>query len=70
MLGILALLSALLAGHAMAVSKTRSWIHVVGFALVMAITVYVILDLEYPRLGFIRIDAADQVLIELRQSMN
>jgi hypothetical protein len=31
--------------------------------------VFVILDLEYPRRGLIRIDAADRVLIELRQSM-
>jgi hypothetical protein len=29
----------------------------------------VILDLEYPRLGLIRVDAADQVLVELRESM-
>jgi hypothetical protein len=39
------------------------------FALIMATTVYVILDLEFPRLGIIRIDAFDQVLVELRQSM-
>jgi len=32
--------------------------------------VYVILDMEYPRFGLIRVDAFDQVLIELRQSMN
>ena len=69
MLGILALMSSLLAGYAMAGSKTRSWIHVVGFALIMATTVYVILDLEFPRLGIIRIDAFDQVFVDLRQSM-
>jgi hypothetical protein len=69
MLGVLALMSSLLAGYAMAGGKTRSWIHVVGFALIMATTVYVILDLEFPRLGIIRIDAFDQVLVELRQSM-
>jgi hypothetical protein len=70
MLGVLALMSALLAGYAMAGGKSRSWIHTVGFALVMATTVYVILDLEFPRLGIIRIDAADQVLVEVRQTMN
>jgi hypothetical protein len=69
MLGVLALLSSLLAGHAMAGGKTRSWIHMISFALIMATTVYVILDLEFPRLGMIRIDAVDQVLIDLRQSM-
>jgi hypothetical protein len=41
----------------------------VGFGLIMATTDYVILDLEFPRLGIIRIDAFDQVLVELRQTM-
>ena len=69
MIGVLALMSSLLAGYAMAGGKTRSWIHVIGFALIMAATVYVILDLEFPRLGIIRIDAFDRVLADLRQSM-
>ena len=69
LLGVLALMSSLLAGYAMAGGKTRSWIHLIGFALIMATTVYVILDLEFPRLGIIRIDTFDQVLVELRQSM-
>jgi hypothetical protein len=70
MLGMLALISALLAGYGMAGGRARSWIHMVGFGLIMAATVYVILDLEYPRRGFIRIDRFDQVLLQLRQSMN
>ena len=31
--------------------------------------VFLILDLEFPRLGIIRIDAFDQVFVDLRQSM-
>jgi hypothetical protein len=69
MLGVLALMSALLAGYAMAGGRSRSWIHVIGFALILAVTVYVILDLEFPRVGLIRVDAFDQVLVDLRQSM-
>lgn len=69
MLGILALMSSLLAGFAMAGGKSRSWIHMLGFALIMALTVYVILDLEFPRIGFIRVDTMDRVLYELRDSM-
>jgi hypothetical protein len=30
----------------------------------------VIIDLEYPRLGFIQISDSDQVLVDLRKSMN
>jgi hypothetical protein len=67
MLIVLALMSALLAGYSIAGS--RNIIHMLVFAAILAITVYVILDLEYPRLGLIQIDAADQVLVEMRQGM-
>jgi hypothetical protein len=69
LLGITALASALLAGYGMGAGRTRSWIHMAGFAGVLAITVFVITDIEFPRMGFIRMDAFDHVLVELRQSM-
>lgn len=59
--------SALLAGYGMAGGKYRSWLHSLCFAL--AVGVYVILDIEYPRFGAIRIDAFDQTLLDLRDSM-
>lgn len=65
----LALVSALLVGYGMAGSKARNWLHMLGLALVMAVSVYVILDIEYPRLGFIRVDAFDQALLDLKNSM-
>lgn len=65
----LALASALLAGYAMGGARTREWLHMLAFAAVVAATVYVIFDLEYPRLGLIRIGAFDQVLVDLRASM-
>jgi hypothetical protein len=65
----LALAGALLAGYGMAGGKARSWLHMVGFAAVLAGAVYVIIDLEYPRLGLIRVDAFDEALVELRSSM-
>lgn len=70
MLAFLALASSLLAGFGMAGSRKRSWIHLLGFSAIMAVTVFVILDLEYPRRGVIRIDAADQLLEDLRRSMH
>ncbi len=69
MMGLLALVCSLLAGYAMAGGKSRSLFHSFGFALVLTLTVYVILDLEFPRIGLIRIDAADKVLRDARQSM-
>jgi hypothetical protein len=65
-----ALTSAGLAGRAMAPAKERPVMHMILFAAVTAATVYVILDMEFPRLGFIRIGAPDQALREARQSMN
>jgi len=69
MLALLALISALFAGNAMAEARTRSWMHLLGYSVVLALTVYVILDLEHPRLGLIQVKDADRVLIDLRQSL-
>ena len=65
----LALASALLAGYGMAGTPSHRWLHMLAFAAVIAAVVYVMLDLEYPRLGLIRFQAFDQALVELRQSM-
>jgi hypothetical protein len=70
MLAVMALIGALLAGYHMAGGKARSWLHTIGFAVVISVTAYVILDIEYPRLGLIRVDAADEVLLELRRQMH
>ncbi len=66
----LALISSLLAGYGMAGARKQSWVHMIGFAAITSIAIYVILDLEYPRRGLIRIDSSDQVLIDLRATMN
>jgi hypothetical protein len=42
----------------------------IAFAVVLSVTAYVIIDLEYPRLGFIQVSDSDQVLVDLRRSMN
>jgi hypothetical protein len=65
----LTLLSGLLVGYGMAGGGTRNWVHMIGFSLALAVAVYVILDLEFPRLGLIRVEAFDRVLEELRQTM-
>jgi hypothetical protein len=69
LLGVLALIGALLVGYGTSANKDRSWFHHVTFALVVSLAIYVIVDLEYPRLGLIKVDAADQPLIDLGSSM-
>jgi len=69
LLSALSLIGGLLIGYGTSINKDRSWFHTMLFATILALTVYVIVDLEFPRVGLIRVDAADQVLVELRQSM-
>lgn len=69
-LGLLLLTSAMLAGYSMATGKIRDWFHGVIFVLIMTIAVYLIVDFEYPRVGLIRLESFDKVLVDLRQSMN
>ena len=64
-----ALLSGLNAGYAMAKREERSWFHAILYAMAVAITIYAVLDLEYPRFGLIRIDATDKAIIELQDSI-
>lgn len=64
-----ALLSGLLAGYAMAERRSRSSLHMLLYALVVSLTVYAVLDLDYPRSGLIRLHAADQALRQLRDSI-
>jgi hypothetical protein len=69
MLGLTAVLAAVLAGYGMADRRHRHVLHPLVFAVVIATAIYVIIDLDFPRLGLIRIDAADQILIDVRNAM-
>lgn len=69
MLILMVLAGSVLAGFGMS-GRKRSLLHMIGFAFLITIAIYVILDLEYPRVGLIRIDAIDRVLVDVRNSMN
>ena len=66
----LSLVSAMLVGHGTSGGGDRPWFYSVLFAGILSLTVFIIVEVEYPRLGFIRVDAADQVLIDLRKTMD
>lgn len=68
-LGLTALTSAFLAGFAISTAENRDWIHRIGVAVVISLAVYVILEMEFPRLGLIRVNGADQALVDLRATM-
>jgi len=70
MLALMAVAAALLAGYETAESKFMPWVHLLCFGFAVSLIFYVIIDLEFPRFGFIRIDATDRVLVDLRAGMN
>jgi hypothetical protein len=64
-----ALLSALLAGYAMAKRGTRSWLHLVIYPVVVAVTIFALLELEYPRSGHHVLEPVDKAMYDLRDSI-
>ena len=66
---LLALVSAYLVGHGMAEDDAPSRLHMVAYAAALAIVVYVVIDLEFPRFGLIRRSEYDQLLADVRASM-
>src|SRR5262249_39266838 len=66
---VLALAGALLSGYGMATATFGSWLHIICFVVVVVATIFVILDLEFPRLGWVRIETFDQTLVDLRTRM-
>ena len=65
----LALAAALVVGYSTSLDQRRYWFRTVIFAVVISSSIYVTLDLEFPRFGLIRVDSADQLLVELLQQM-
>lgn len=63
-----ALLTGLVAGFGMARGH-RNWLSALVYASIVTTTVYVMLDMEYPRSGLIRIGAADRAMTNLRDSI-
>ena len=68
MLG-LALLSALIAGYGMSGAKHRNWFLTAIFSAAISLTVYVVLDLDNPNSGLIRLTAAERVMMQLRETI-
>jgi hypothetical protein len=69
LLVVMALACAFFAGIGMSKRRHPSYLHMVIFAGVIAVTAYVILNLEFPRVGFGRLHALDAFLREQRAAM-
>jgi hypothetical protein len=65
---LVAIFAAVLAGHDMAGRGRFNWLHIIVFAGVVSLTIWVIYDLEMPRYGLIRVNNYDQTMVDLRDS--
>ena len=69
-LALLALFCSVLAGYGLAGGRPFSMVlHMIGFALVLTLTIYVILDLDHPRVGLVRVEFADKALTDVLAGM-
>ncbi len=66
---LLAWAASLLTGFEMAVVAPGSSLHTVTFATLLSVMLYVITDLEFPRLGLIKSDSFDHVLEDALRDM-
>lgn len=64
----LSLVGSLVAGYNLGIEKKRDWFLTIIFTVLMAGTIAIILNLEYPRIGFVRLDDFDMELIALRKT--
>jgi hypothetical protein len=69
MLIVLLLLCSMLAGYELSLGPVRRWMLELAYCAILAATVYVVLDYEFPRIGVLRLDPADRMLMELRATM-
>lgn len=68
-LALIALMTAVFAGYATVQAPTRNWIYMIGLASTVSLAMWGVLELEYPRLGLVRVNSMDRALVELRALM-
>lgn len=67
---LLMLIAAFVSGVSMAPSDRASRVHALVLAATLALTLWLTLDMEFPRRGVLRITSYDKVLTDLRATMD
>lgn len=65
----LSVLGGFLVGYNSAENKQRYPLHSICYVLLTALTIYVIINMEFPRIGFIDLGTFDSILLEVRGNM-
>jgi phosphate/sulfate permease len=68
MLFMLACASAFFIGYNSVEKGHQDWVVATGFCVLVSIVVYITLDLDRPRRGFINIESASQTIVDLRKN--
>ena len=66
---LLALVCSWLVGYEMSERQRPSRVYVLGFAAVTAVVMYVTLDVEFPRVGIVRLDWVNEMLAKTGEAM-
>jgi hypothetical protein len=69
LLFVISLAAAWTIGFGMGNCEKPSYLHAVGFALLVAFSIYVIFDIEIPRHGFVTLHAQHELLRQLAEGM-
>ena len=69
MLFVIALACAGLTGYRAGISGRSAYFYHILLAAIIASVLYVILDIEYPRQGLIRLDTVNHILVELAETI-
>jgi hypothetical protein len=68
-LALMALMTALFAGYATVQAPARNWLYMIGLSSTVSLAMWGVLELEYPRLGLVRVNSMDSALVEFRALM-
>ena len=66
---LLSLVSAFLLGYQTSTIRRKSWVHLGLFIVFLAVVTYLVIDLEYPRIGAIRIGDMQDFMRERHRAM-
>lgn len=66
---LLSLVSAFLLGYQTSTIRRKSWVHLGLFVVFLAVVTYLVIDLEYPRVGAIRIGDMQDFMRERHRAM-
>lgn len=70
LLGALSLVAAWIVGFGMSKLARMSYVHIFGFSAMASLSLFVILDIEFPRHGMVTLNGTHELFLDLEKSMH